>query len=60
VTVQIRAHGSEIPSTIDSVAGARASITFDEPQRGVAPGQLVAFYSGDEVLGGGTITRSIR
>lgn len=30
-------------------------IEFSEPQRAVTPGQAVVLYSGDEVLGGGTI-----
>lgn len=30
-------------------------ILFDEPQRGVAPGQFVAWYSGDELIGSGVI-----
>ncbi len=33
-----------------------ARVTWDEPQIGVAPGQAIVFYSGDEVLGGGTIS----
>jgi tRNA-specific 2-thiouridylase len=60
VTVQIRAHGSEIPARIDTLAADTAVVRFAEPQRSVAPGQLVAFYLGDEVLGGGTISRSLR
>ena len=60
VTVQIRAHGAEIPATISSIEPSAATVRFAEPQRGIAPGQLVAFYAGDEVLGGGTIARSIR
>jgi len=30
-------------------------VIFDEPQRGVAPGQFVAWYSGDELVGSGVI-----
>ncbi len=60
VAVQIRAHGEPIAATIESIANDSAIVRFVAPQRGVAPGQLVAFYAGDEVLGGGTIARSIR
>lgn len=34
-----------------------AKIYFDEPQRAPAPGQAAVIYSGDEVVGGGTILR---
>lgn len=37
----------------------RAHIIWDEPQVGVAPGQAVVFYSGDEVIGGGTISKVV-
>lgn len=30
-------------------------VVFDEPQRAVAPGQFVAFYNGEELLGSGVI-----
>jgi tRNA-specific 2-thiouridylase len=33
----------------------RISIEFDHPQNGVAPGQAVVCYDGDQVLGGGWI-----
>ena len=33
--------------------GGTASITFDEPQRGLASGQVIAFYRGEQLLGGG-------
>jgi tRNA-specific 2-thiouridylase len=33
-------------------------LEFEHPQTGVAPGQAVVLYSDDEVVGGGTITRS--
>ena len=57
--VQIRAHGAPIAATLDSASDSTATVRFAEPQRGIAPGQLAAFYAGDEVLGGGTITRSL-
>ena len=33
----------------------RPSVRFDAPQRAVAPGQSVVFYSGEVCLGGGII-----
>ena len=35
-------------------------LTFDEPQRAIAPGQAVVVYHGDIVLGGGTVTAAIK
>jgi tRNA-specific 2-thiouridylase len=40
-----------------AVAGSESVVTFDDPQRAIAPGQAVVFYDGDTVLGGGTIER---
>jgi tRNA-specific 2-thiouridylase len=31
------------------------TITFDQPQRAVTPGQAAVFYDGDVVVGGGWI-----
>jgi len=31
-------------------------LTFDEPQRPTAPGQVAAFYIGDELVGGGIVS----
>lgn len=31
----------------------RAKVTFDEPQRALSPGQILALYNGDKLLGGG-------
>ena len=59
-TVQIRAHGEPVGATIERLEAGAARVRFARPQRGVAPGQLAAFYDGDEVLGGGTIANSLR
>jgi tRNA-specific 2-thiouridylase len=58
--VQVRAHGGVHAAGLLDVDGDRASVRFIDRQRGIAPGQLVAFYLGDEVLGGGTIARATR
>ncbi|MEO9256361.1 MAG: aminomethyltransferase beta-barrel domain-containing protein [Tepidiformaceae bacterium] len=40
--------------------GESATVRFDKRQRALTPGQTVALYDGDEVLGGGTIERAWR
>ncbi len=45
---------------ITEVEGERAIIRFDRRQRALTPGQAIAFYDGEEVLGGGTIERAWR
>ncbi len=52
---RIRYRHRDAAATIAPLPGDRASVTFDEPQCAVTPGQAVVFYSGDEVLGGGWI-----
>ena len=47
-------------ATLIEVDGPRAVIRFDRRQRALTPGQAVAFYAGEEVLGGGTIERAWR
>ena len=44
------------PATFDP---STATLTWDEPQRRVAPGQAVVLYDGDEVLGGGLAVSAI-
>jgi len=48
------------PATLLEVDGPRALIRFDRRQRALTPGQAIAFYQGEEVLGGGTIERAWR
>ncbi len=53
VTAQFRAHGDPVDAVLSG-----STLTFDESQHAVAPGQTVAFYSGDRVMGGALISRA--
>ncbi|HEX4902361.1 MAG TPA: aminomethyltransferase beta-barrel domain-containing protein, partial [Acidimicrobiales bacterium] len=52
VLVQSSAHGTPVPARVEG-----AQVTFDEPQRRIAPGQSVVLYRDDLVLGGGIAQR---
>jgi tRNA-specific 2-thiouridylase len=43
------------PATVTFQGEGRATVTFDEPQYGIARGQACVFYQGPRVLGGGWI-----
>ncbi len=53
--VKIRAQHPGAASLVVPAPGGGATVRFDEPQAGVAPGQAAVFYDGDEVIGGGLI-----
>jgi tRNA-specific 2-thiouridylase len=56
VTAQVRYRGRPLPAVLADAGGGRVRVMFpQERPDGVAPGQAVAFYDGDECLGGGTI-----
>ena len=48
------------PSLITVADKGTITVTFLEPQHGVAPGQAVVLYDGDIVLGGGWIDAAIK
>ena len=54
-TAQIRYQHRAAACTVELLAADRMQVTFEEPQFGVAPGQAVVLYDGDQVLGGGWI-----
>ena len=58
VTAKIRHSQFDRPATVYPEADGSARVVFDEPQRAISPGQAVVLYSGDTVVGGGTITRA--
>ena len=45
------------PATVYPENDAMAKVVFDTPQRAMTPGQTVALYDGDIVVGGGIITK---
>jgi tRNA-specific 2-thiouridylase len=53
IEAQYRAHGEPVEAAIQ---GDR--LVFNSAQEGVAPGQTVAFYDGDQVLGGALIAET--
>jgi tRNA-specific 2-thiouridylase len=57
--VRLRYRGDAVPAVVGCEAG-RLRVEFRTPQRGVAPGQSVVVYRGDELLGGARIVASIR
>lgn len=57
VTARVRHASRDVLATVrPGRAPADAVVHFAEPQRAAAPGQAVALYDGDRVLGGGIIT----
>ncbi|WP_446744070.1 tRNA 2-thiouridine(34) synthase MnmA [Silvibacterium acidisoli] len=57
VRVKIRHRHEPAWATLRTTAPDEAAATFDEPQRAVTPGQAAVFFDGDEVVGGGWISR---
>ena len=56
--VRVRYRHTEAPANIVPLEDGRMHIEFDGPQRAITPGQATVFYRGDEVLGGGWITKN--
>ncbi len=50
---QPRYRAAAVPVEADFLDAETVLLTFAEPQRALAPGQICAFYEGDRLLGGG-------
>jgi len=58
ITARIRHRHVGASATVSPIGADRATVTFDEPQLAITPGQAVVFYDGEEVLGGAWIERT--
>lgn len=56
-TAQVRYNQRAQPCGVEGETGGGVRVHFDEPQFAVTPGQIAAFYQGEELLGGGWIGR---
>lgn len=56
--VQVRYRHGGVTATLEREGG-DVRVTFDEPVRAVAKGQVAVAYAGDRVLGGGTIEQVV-
>jgi tRNA-specific 2-thiouridylase len=58
--VKIRYNARAVPAVLFPQAPNIVRVEFEVGPRGIAPGQSVVFYDGDEVLGGGIIKDALR
>lgn len=58
VTARTRYNGKETPAKAWADDSGLVHVEFEQPQRAVTAGQAVVLYSGDTVVGGGTIISS--
>ncbi len=58
VGAKTRSRQAEQAAEIIPESGGQVRVVFDRPQRAVTPGQAAVFYSGDAVVGGGTIVEA--
>ncbi len=55
--VQVRAHSTPAPATVTPYPNGHLHIQLQTPIRAISPGQAAVLYTGERVIGGGTITR---
>ena len=58
--VKIRSNSPPVPGAVWATGPDELELRFDEPQSAVTPGQAVACYVGEELVGGGWIRGAVR
>jgi len=59
LSAKIRYRSPAALCTFHPLSEGQFAVYFDTPQRAITPGQIVALYDGDRLLGGGTIGKAI-
>lgn len=60
VTAKVRYNMKDSPALLSPIASKQwAYVTFEKPQRAIAPGQSVVCYDGEDLVGGGTIDQVV-
>jgi tRNA-specific 2-thiouridylase len=57
---QVRSSGDAVASVVRASEDGSVTVEFKAAQHGIAPGQSVVLYRGDELLGGGRIRAAVR
>ena len=57
--VKIRHNHQGAAARLEALGDFTAFVEFKEPQRAITPGQAAVFYDGDEVVGGGWISKVV-
>lgn len=57
VTARVRHGAADVPVRLRLRSDGYVEVAFESPQRAAAPGQVLAFYDGARVLGGGVVER---
>ena len=58
VEAQPRYRAKAEPASIEAIDDRRLRLSFRQPQRAIAPGQICAFYEGGRLLGGGVFEQT--
>ncbi len=56
---QIRAKHRAVLATVEPLGDGRVRVVFEQPQTAITPGQVVAVYQGEYLMGGGWIDRAL-
>lgn len=57
--VKIRHNSPAVPAQVITTDGEAIEVRFQQPQRAVTPGQAVVCYVGEQVIGGGWISKTV-